>query len=187
MDLHFTGATPTAEENAAIDGVALTANGSKRTYLLPVLHAIQDRVGWISSGALNYASRMTGCPSGRSFWSGGFLRASFHPAQPPVVAHVCDDIACKIKGADQLCAEMERMRTGPRDRARMETPPGIAALAWACASVRRPPWCMALESESLRAGLGAGKRTRDCERLAGRTALTSMRCGLPSRRWASPD
>jgi NADH-quinone oxidoreductase subunit F len=28
------------------------------------------------------------------------------------VAHVCDDIACKVKGADRLCAEMETMH-GP--------------------------------------------------------------------------
>ena len=28
-------------------------------------------------------------------------------ARPPVVAHVCDDIACKLSGADALCGDLE--------------------------------------------------------------------------------
>ena len=108
MDLHFTGATPTAEEIAAVDGVAVAAEGSKRTYLLPVLHAIQDRVGWISPGALNYASRALEVPPAEAFGVADFYALlSTHP-QPPAVAHICDDIACKVKGADQLCSELEK-------------------------------------------------------------------------------
>ena len=108
MDLHFTGATPTAEEIAAVDGVAVDAAGSKRTYLLPVLHAIQNRVGWISPGALNYASRRLDFPPAEAFGVADFYALLSTRPQPPAVAHVCDDIACKVKGADQLCAEMER-------------------------------------------------------------------------------
>ncbi|HLK07213.1 MAG TPA: NADH-ubiquinone oxidoreductase-F iron-sulfur binding region domain-containing protein, partial [Candidatus Angelobacter sp.] len=33
-------------------------------------------------------------------------------ARPPVVAHVCDDIACLTQGADKLCAELEQ-KLGP--------------------------------------------------------------------------
>jgi NADH-quinone oxidoreductase subunit F len=29
-------------------------------------------------------------------------------ARPPVVAHVCDDIACRMAGAESLCADLER-------------------------------------------------------------------------------
>ena len=108
MDLHFTGARPTAEEVAAVDGVAVAAEDSKRTYLLPVLHAIQDRVGWISPGALNYASRALEVPPAEAFGVADFYALlSTHP-QPPAVAHICDDIACRIKGADQLCSELEK-------------------------------------------------------------------------------
>ena len=112
MDLHFTGATPTAEEIAAVDGVAIVACGSKRTYLLPVLHAIQDRVGWISPGALNYASRKLEVPPAEAFGVADFYALLSTRPQPPAVVHVCDDIACKVKGADRLCAEVERMH-GP--------------------------------------------------------------------------
>ncbi|MBV8373733.1 MAG: NADH-quinone oxidoreductase subunit E, partial [Candidatus Eremiobacteraeota bacterium] len=63
MDLHFTSAEPTGAERAAIDRVvgppdAARAGAStreRRHLLLPVLHAINARVGWISGGALNYA------------------------------------------------------------------------------------------------------------------------------------
>ena len=79
MDLHLTDAKASAEEKTAIDAVLgkaeanrdggerdvasevrATFNGqpthSKRHLLLPVLHVIQERIGWISPGALNYAS-----------------------------------------------------------------------------------------------------------------------------------
>jgi len=112
MDLHFTGATPTAEEIAAVDGVAVAAASSKRTYLLPVLRAIQDRVGWVSPGALNYASRKLDVPPAEAFGVADFYALLSTRPQPAAVAHVCDDIACKVKGADRLCAEMETMQ-GP--------------------------------------------------------------------------
>lgn len=107
MDLHFTGAAPTTDERAAIDAVAIAANGSKRTYLLPVLHAIQDRVGWISPGALNYASRVLDVPPAEAFGVADFYALFSTRVQAPVVAHICDDIACKIKGADRLCEEWQ--------------------------------------------------------------------------------
>ena len=75
MDLHLTGAQATDEERAAVDsqlGLPLSkgkddpqqANGanvepdskSTRHLLLPTLHAIQNRIGWISPGALNYVA-----------------------------------------------------------------------------------------------------------------------------------
>ena len=29
-------------------------------------------------------------------------------ARPPIVAHVCDDLACRLAGSEQLCADLER-------------------------------------------------------------------------------
>ncbi len=112
MDLHFTGATATTEEMAAVDSVAVAANGSRRTALLPVLHAVQDRVGWISPGALNYASRTLEVPPAEAFGVADFYGLLSTQQQPPAVAHVCDDIACKARGADKLCAELEKSQ-GP--------------------------------------------------------------------------
>jgi NADH-quinone oxidoreductase subunit F len=112
MDLHFTGATPAAEEKAAVDGVPLAAIGVRRRYLLPFLHAIQDRVGWISPGALNYVSRVLDVPPAEAFGVADFYGLLSTQQQPPAVAHVCDDIACKAKGADRLRAELQKAQ-GP--------------------------------------------------------------------------
>jgi NADH-quinone oxidoreductase subunit F len=114
MDLHFTRDNPTPEESAAVDGVAISSTepGGKRTFLLPVLHAIQNRIGWISPGALNYASRVLDVPPAEAFGVADFYGLLSTKEQPPAVAHVCDDIACKVKGADLLCSALEKLH-GP--------------------------------------------------------------------------
>jgi NADH-quinone oxidoreductase subunit F len=116
MDLHFTSAQATSDEIAAIEtfmsGIAADNKHPRRTYLLPVLHAIQNRIGWISEGALNYASRQLDIPPADSFGVASFYGLLSTAPQPPSVAHVCDDIACKVKGADRLCAELEKLH-GP--------------------------------------------------------------------------
>ena len=125
MDLHLTDARASAEERAAVDSeLGVPQSGSQdcrqqtadtrvagqagsRHLLLPTLHAIQKRMGWISPGALNYiASRLDVAPAevyGVASFYGMF---SLQP-RPPVVVHVCDDIACVTRGADKLCAELE--------------------------------------------------------------------------------
>ncbi|MBZ5529837.1 MAG: NAD(P)H-dependent oxidoreductase subunit E [Acidobacteriia bacterium] len=132
MDLHLTSAQATADERAAVDselgapesgwqgGQRQTAdtrsafNGhyGSRHRLLPVLHAVQKRIGWISPGALNYvAVRLDVAPAevhGVASFYGMFSLA----ARPAVVAHVCDDIACITRGSDKVCAELEK-KLGP--------------------------------------------------------------------------
>ena len=128
MDLHLTNAQATTEERAAVDlelGVPQSGRQDcgqqtvdtrdtcdagdhpSRHFLLPTLHAIQNRIGWISPGALNYvASRLDVAPAevyGVASFYGMF---SLQP-RPRVVAHVCDDIACITRGSDKLCAELE--------------------------------------------------------------------------------
>ena len=133
MDLHLTNAQPTEEERAAVDselGAPETSwqggprqstdtravfnadNRSRRHRLLPVLHAVQNRIGWISPGALNYvALRLDVAPAEIHGVASFYGMFSLQP-RPPVVAHVCDDIACFTLGADKLCAELER-KLGP--------------------------------------------------------------------------
>ncbi|HKW63634.1 MAG TPA: NAD(P)H-dependent oxidoreductase subunit E [Candidatus Acidoferrum sp.] len=135
MDLHLTAAKASAEEQAAVDALlkelesepsgapALLAtndhaasNGlpshSKRHLLLPVLHAIRERIGWISPGALNYASLRLGVPPAEAHGVASFYEMFSLTPKPPVVAHVCDDIACMTHGAEALCAALER-KLGP--------------------------------------------------------------------------
>jgi NADH-quinone oxidoreductase subunit F len=129
LDLHLTNAQATREERAAVDselGVPLSSwqggqrqtvdtravfNGDRhgeRHRLLPVLHAIQNHIGWISPGTLNYvALRLDVAPAEVHGVASFYEMFSLEP-RPKVVAHVCDDIACITRGSDKLCGELER-------------------------------------------------------------------------------
>ncbi len=126
MDLHFTADQPTAAEISAVDSVlgiatsrwaggvradneAQTASRSRadRHLLLPVLHAIHARAGFISRGALNYACLRLNVPPAEAFGVADFYSLFSMKPRPPVVAHVCDDIACQANGAMELCAQLE--------------------------------------------------------------------------------
>jgi NADH-quinone oxidoreductase subunit F len=115
MDLHFTADEATAEERSAVDDCLSRVNldGDRRQYLLPALHALQGRRGWISPGALNYACRRLDVPPAEAFGVADFYALFQTRPQPPVTVHVCDDLACKLRGAEALCAEMAAL-LGPQ-------------------------------------------------------------------------
>src|SRR3954462_13015901 len=75
------------------------ASRSQRHLLLPVLHAIQDRVGWVSRGALEYACRRMSIPPAEAYGVVSFYaRFALEPHEGDTV-HVCDDIVCLLAGA----------------------------------------------------------------------------------------
>ena len=77
-------------------------------YFCPCCTLIQNRIGWISPGALNYvALRLDVAPAEIHGVASFYGMFSLQP-RPPVVAYVCDDIACFTLGADKLCSELER-------------------------------------------------------------------------------
>ena len=133
MDLRLSNAQATEEERAAVDSelgapesswqggqrqtadtraVFNGANHSRRHLLLPVLHAVQNRIGWVSPGALNYVALRLDVAPAEVYGVASFYGMFSLQPRPPVVAHVCDDIACLTRGADKLCAELE-LRLGP--------------------------------------------------------------------------
>ncbi|MBO0910532.1 MAG: NAD(P)H-dependent oxidoreductase subunit E [Acidobacteria bacterium] len=126
MDLHFTSARPSEEERIVVDReLADTAretdsngeglNGYQafplhhngRHLLLPLLHAIQNQVGWISPGAVNYAAERLDIAPAEVHGVASFYGMFSLSPRPHVVAHVCDDIACLTRGAQKLCSELE--------------------------------------------------------------------------------
>jgi NADH-quinone oxidoreductase subunit F len=131
MDLHVIGPLATPAERAAVDSVLGAAESgwrggvrdtgidghvargghearSRRDLLIPVLHAVQSRIGWISQPALNYVSRRLTVPPAEAYGVASFYALFATTARPPVVAHVCDDLACRLAGSEEVCADLER-------------------------------------------------------------------------------
>jgi len=143
MDLHLRHAAPTDEERAAVDALlgpprsswdggergdardAHVAHGGRETrerrhLLLPALQALQARVGWISETGLEYVCTRLGVPPADAWGVATFYALISTTPRAPRVLHVCDDVACRCKGAAELIAELEQ-RVGP---AHAHGPPG---------------------------------------------------------------
>jgi NADH-quinone oxidoreductase subunit F len=131
VDLRLTAkAAATDQERAAVDAVlgppesgweggerraqdAHTAFGGhvargRRHLLITVLHAVQERVGWISPGTLDYVAERLTVPPAEAFGVASFYAMFRTTPSPGAVVHVCDDVACEVAGAEELCAEMTR-------------------------------------------------------------------------------
>ncbi len=131
MDLHLLNAEPTDEEREAVDALlgrsasgwdggdrvesrdGHTASGGhaarqQRHLLLPALHAVQSRIGWISEGALNHICQRLTIPPADAYGVATFYALLSTVPRPRRVLHVCDDIACRCRGAEALIAELER-------------------------------------------------------------------------------
>jgi len=100
----------------------------RRDLVLPALNAVQARIGWVSRGALNEISRRLGVPPAELWGVVTFYHLLATTPRPPVVAHVCDDIACRIKGGEALCEALEHALG----------PPGVARDGDGTAWMRSP-------------------------------------------------
>lgn len=129
MDLHFGDSKPTDDERAAVDALLGPPESSwegadrsdadlrwarggreardRRDLLLPGLHAINDRIGWISEGALDYLCRRLTVPPSEAYGVATFYAMFSVKPRPATVLHVCTDLACAAAGASELCAGVE--------------------------------------------------------------------------------
>jgi len=136
VDLHLIpGADPTRDEREAVDALLgppatgweggerrpeteghVAAGGQaheRRQHLLPALQAVQRRIGWISPGALNYVCRRLSVPPAEAYGVATFYAMLAVDPRPRTVVHVCDDIACRVLGARELTATLEKRVGAP--------------------------------------------------------------------------
>jgi NADH-quinone oxidoreductase subunit F len=121
-------AVPTPDERAAVDEVlgapesgwaggerrdvdGHVARGGRevrerRHLLLPALHALQHRVGWISEGGLTYVSERLRIAPAEAYGVATFYAMFSTEPRPSTVLHVCDDIACRVAGANEVIDEI---------------------------------------------------------------------------------
>jgi NADH-quinone oxidoreductase subunit F len=124
VDVRLLDVEPTEPERDAVDaflGPSLavwtgTGNGhaahgghdvrSQRHMLLPTLHALHERAGWISPGGLNYVARRLTVPPADVYGVATFYGLFSVEERPARVVHVCDDVACRCAGSEELIAQL---------------------------------------------------------------------------------
>jgi NADH-quinone oxidoreductase subunit F len=129
VDLHHLQAAPTASERRAVETVTgpptsrwdggprvsdpatHVAEGGRavrdrRHLLLPALQAVQDEVGWVSEGAMAHICERLGVPPADAHGVASFYALLSLQRRPTKTLHVCDDLACRIAGAEGLVAEV---------------------------------------------------------------------------------
>jgi len=134
VDLRPLQAEPTPEEREAIDArlgddperdgthFAAGLRRGRRHLLLPALQAAQARVGFISEGALGYICKRLEVPPADAHGVATFYALLSLEPRPRRVLHVCDDIACRCRGANELIAELERTAGGENGAAWLRSP-----------------------------------------------------------------
>ena len=162
MDIRRIDALPSASERAAVDALlgeaesqwdggprgnprdthVATVGGrdtrARRHLLLPALQALQARAGWISEGGLGYlCDRLNVAPADAWGVATFYALLSTEP-RPARVVHVCDDIACRCRGADRVIAELEQTVGPPLSHAASAAAP--RATSSSLPPPRSPAW-----------------------------------------------
>ena len=108
-DLKLLEAEPTQAERDAIDAVVgapdpfsdrVARSRPRRHLLLPALRAAQRRIGWVTPGALGYASRRLEVPPADAYGVATFYALIALEERPAEVLHVCTDLSCRLAGAE---------------------------------------------------------------------------------------
>ncbi|MGB8947266.1 MAG: NADH-ubiquinone oxidoreductase-F iron-sulfur binding region domain-containing protein [Streptomyces sp.] len=158
MDLHFGDNKPTDEERAAVDALlgppesawegaddrsdadlrwarGGRAARERRHELLPGLHALNDRVGWVSEGGLDYLCRRLMVPPAEGYGVATFYSMFAVRPRAATVVRVCTDLACG--GGAELRGEV-KARLGPTSGVAVEESPclGLCERAPAALVVR---------------------------------------------------
>jgi NADH-quinone oxidoreductase subunit F len=135
MDLKLLEAEATELERHAVDGVLgppgsgweggerdvlsegqLARGGhalrSRRDELLPALQALQEHAGWISPGGMNYVCHRLDVPPADAYGVATFYALLSIEPRPARVLHVCEDLACRCHGSQELITALEE-QVGP--------------------------------------------------------------------------
>lgn len=96
--------TASSDAQHALGGHAARA---RRHLLLPALHALQARIGWISPGAVNHLAERLTIPPAEIYGVASFYALFELESAPATIVHVCDDIACLAAGVEPMITALE--------------------------------------------------------------------------------
>lgn len=111
MDVKTRGVPPTTAEREAVASVLGPAPErdvhdvlgghslrEQRHLLLPTLHAVNDRVGWISRTAIDHIAERLDLGPAEVYGVASFYALFGLDERPPHQVHVCIDLACRANG-----------------------------------------------------------------------------------------
>ena len=99
------GQRAAADGHIAYGGRAARA---RRHLLLTVLHAVQERsAGSAPARSTTSRERLT-VPPAEAYGVASFYALFRTAPSPGAVVHICDDLACQVNGAEELCERMTR-------------------------------------------------------------------------------
>ncbi len=111
MDVVTRGVPPTDAERQAIDsvlgqtperdvhdGVGGHQLREQRHLLLPALHAVNDRVGWLSQTAIDHIAERLDLGPAEVYGVASFYALFSMDERPAHQVHVCVDVACRSRG-----------------------------------------------------------------------------------------
>jgi NADH-quinone oxidoreductase subunit F len=111
VDVETRGVPPTADEHAAVESVLGPASQrrphdalgghrmrAERPRLLPTLHAVNDRVGWISQEAIDHIAERLDVSPAEVYGVATFYALLSTDPRPPHQVHVCVDLTCRSQG-----------------------------------------------------------------------------------------
>jgi NADH-quinone oxidoreductase subunit F len=111
---------------------------AQRHHLLAGLHALNDRVGYISEGGLGELCRRLDVAPSEGFGVASFYAMFSMEPVPARTVHVCTDLACAMRGGDALLASAGAAARGRSD---------VRVLPSPCLGVcERAPAVLAIES-----------------------------------------
>jgi len=113
MDIKVRGPEPTIVEREAVDAVLGDAKARPpRDLLLPALHGVQDRFGWLPPGALAYLATRLVVPPAEVHGVATFYHLFTQQRGAATHVHVCNDIACRRRGSRELLEKLEEQHAG---------------------------------------------------------------------------
>ncbi len=114
MDLKIRGIAANASERAAIESVLGVQDGgashdrvggemlrARRHLLLPTLHAVNDRVGWISPAAIDHIAERLDVSPAEIYGVVTFYALFSTQQRPERQVHVCVDLVCRAHGVSE--------------------------------------------------------------------------------------
>lgn len=121
---------PEPEEIAALQTVwghlAPAERRGRRDLLLPALIALQEARGWISYPALAAVCLELTVPLADAYGVASFYGLLSTVPGPRRMIHVCDDVACRLKGAEALKDALEKWLGPPHRSRQVDRDEGLA-------------------------------------------------------------